>query len=373
MKICVFNIGKLASIEGSTIRYRHLVSDNCSDCHTTWIDPVYHKSEYKTEDLEKRIPPRTTLVKGYRASSNPALQLAQREYHYLNAVKRADFEVAVFYNSWGTYLARRWVRKQGKPLVFDYIDLMHEFRSSKLEQEVSRRSTIEALKNSDLVITTAHRLQEDALKYNPNSVLIPNGVDVAGFQKAKPLKLKHPAVGFAGGWGKWVDFAPILQAARARPKVNFYLVGDGIQREFAERYVREHGLKNVYLTPSFVPHSEVRKWMAAFDVCLIPFHINKLTDAVCPIKLFEYWSLKKPVIASPTYEMKRIAKTGGVLFASTPEEWGRCIDRLLADSSLRKRLGGAGYKIANAQYDWGVLSRRYLAALRDTIVTKKNH
>ena len=37
-----------------------------------------------------------------------------------------------------------------------------------------------------------------------------------------------------------------------------------------------------------------------FDVALIPFKISDLSDATDPIKLYEYFALGKPVVASRT-------------------------------------------------------------------------
>jgi hypothetical protein len=42
-----------------------------------------------------------------------------------------------------------------------------------------------------------------------------------------------------------------------------------------------------------------------FDVCLIPFLKNKVTEAVDPVKLYEYLSSGKPVVARDLYELRR--------------------------------------------------------------------
>jgi len=330
-----------------------------------WIDPP---SAART-DARVETPSNVTLVHGGSRPANPVLDWIARERHYYSTVRQSGIDAALFSNAWGTLRARRWLRRQGIPLVFDYSDLMHEFRPNAAERFISRKAVIEALRTSDLVVTTAQRIYEDARQFNPNTVLIPNGVDVAQFRKARPVKLKHPAVGFAGGWGEWVDFEPLLRAAQKLPKVNFYLIGDGVQRPFVERFLREHRLANVRLSKGFVPHVEIKNWMAAFDVCVIPFKVNKLTDAVCPIKLFEYWALEKPAILSPAYEMKRIAGRNA-LFARTADEWVVALSRLLGDAKLRRELGRKGYKLASSRYDWNVLADKYTSSIGELIAAK---
>jgi hypothetical protein len=39
-----------------------------------------------------------------------------------------------------------------------------------------------------------------------------------------------------------------------------------------------------------------------FDICLIPFVKNAVTDAVSPVKLFEYFSAGKPVVTTDLAE-----------------------------------------------------------------------
>ena len=44
-------------------------------------------------------------------------------------------------------------------------------------------------------------------------------------------------------------------------------------------------------------NKDMPNYLIKFDVCLIPFKKNKVTEAVDPVKLYEYFSLGKPVVA----------------------------------------------------------------------------
>lgn len=359
------NAGKLASIEGAVVRFKHLIIERGFD-KIVWVDPVTSRAYYKTEDLDVKVPKNVRLVPGGRCAANPALELAAREKHFLAAAKRyaGEVDIAVFYNPWGTLLARSHLKKAGVPLVFDYIDLMHAFRKNPVERAVAFRATLQAFKQSDLVVTTARKLQELAIHYNKNSLLIPNGVDCTKLARIKPKKIKRPAVGFVGGFGDWVDFASVMPAVRELKNVQFYFIGDGLQRKFLETETK--GLKNVFISEGFVPYDEAKAWMAAFDACLIPFKINELTNAVCPLKLFEYWALKRPTVCSPTYEVKNIASRGETLFARTPSEWTKKINLLLTDKSLANKTALKGFSKAK-EYDWRLLSKKYRKALEGVV------
>ncbi len=47
--------------------------------------------------------------------------------------------------------------------------------------------------------------------------------------------------------------------------------------------------------------------MAATDICLLPFRLNAVSHAACPLKLFEYAALRKPIVSTPLREVQRIA------------------------------------------------------------------
>ncbi|MEM4255204.1 MAG: glycosyltransferase [Candidatus Norongarragalinales archaeon] len=362
MNVLVFAAGKYSSLDGSAVRFKSLTRGKAN---VVWIDGPEQKV-YKTENLDRRIPKNVSVVGGIAAAKNPASELVNREKHFLKHASRyADWaDVAVFYSPWGCKLARRELKKHGVPLVFDYIDLIHAFRSNPLERIASRLSVLDAMKTSDLIVSTAFELFEDAGRHNKNVVLIPNGADVKKISGEKPVplkrgKVKTPAVGFVGGFGKWVDFDSVLGAAKEMKGVHFYFIGDGLQRKKLEDASKK--MKNVFVSHQFVPQPQSFQWMASMNACIIPFYKNELTDAVCPIKLFEYWALRKPVVSSRIAEVETIAGNC-VLYASSASEYANAVEKLLCDGRLSSKLGACGFAKAK-NYDWNKLSTRFLKTL----------
>ncbi len=358
MNVLVLNGGKFASIEGAVVRFKNLIVQN-TDFHVTWAEPVISRKRYKTEDLDPDVPKNVTLLPGKTCRPDPLSEWWTRENHFLQAAKNTDADVCVIYNAWGTRRAQAYLKKKGVPVVFDCIDFMHAFRRNPLERAVSRHATVDALKQSDAVVTTAHKLHEDALQYNANSHLVSNGVDVDFFADATAQKLEGPSVGFVGGFGDWLDFKK-LHTAMQDAGIRFYFIGDGPAKGDLPAQ------DNVWVSDGFLPQTEARRYVKGVDVCVIPFKRNALTDAVCPLKLFEYWAASKPVIASPTYELKRLIRDEA-LFADTQKEWKDAIASLCHDPGARTRLGAKGF-IRSKRYSWKNLSRRFASILQD--VTK---
>ena len=61
------------------------------------------------------------------------------------------------------------------------------------------------------------------------------------------------------------------------------------------------------------------RYAAEFDIGLIPFVRNTLTEAVNPLKLMEYYALGLPVLATRLPELEAIG--GPLRLASTAEEF----------------------------------------------------
>ena len=48
------------------------------------------------------------------------------------------------------------------------------------------------------------------------------------------------------------------------------------------------------------PVTDMPRFLAHFDVALYPFVVNEMTDAVDPLKVWEYFAFGRPVLATPT-------------------------------------------------------------------------
>jgi len=183
----------------------------------------------------------------------------------------------------------------------------------------------------DLVVTSSLSLRQAKAKLNPDTILVPHGVDYHHFRQAlrddvaEPEDLAgipHPRLGFFGLIRDWVDLELLAEAARRREDWHFVLIGDSTVDLSAFRCLR-----NMHFLGRR-PYRQLPAYCKGFDVGLIPFVVNDLTKAVNPIKLREYLAAGLPVVSSPLPEVE--SYRGQVAIAGTVEEFLAVVEAALA-------------------------------------------
>ena len=200
-------------------------------------------------------------------------------------------------------------------VVYYCVDDHSQFTGYDVDQVL--REEEELCRRADLVVTTSMALQEAKSKFNPNTHLLPHGVDHAHFSRAlaggitEPDDLSvipHPRLGFFGLLRDWVDLDLVASVAHARPDWHFVMIGDATFD--ISRYDK---LPNIHFLGRKT-YEELPAYCKGFDVGLIPFKINDLTLAVNPIKLREYLAAGLPVVSTPLPEV------------ALYEQWARIAD-----------------------------------------------
>jgi glycosyltransferase involved in cell wall biosynthesis len=167
-------------------------------------------------------------------------------------------------------------------------------------------------RQADLVVTTSMALQEAKAGWNPNTILVPHGVDYDHFSRAVTEDLPCPSdlaaipkprLGFFGLIRDWVDLDLLAIVATRRPEWHFVLIGDADSKINIARY---RDMANMHFLGRR-PYAALPAYCRHFDAGLIPFKINELTIAVNPIKLREYLCAGLPVISTPLPEVRGYA------------------------------------------------------------------
>jgi len=272
------------------------------------------------------------------------------------------YDLLVTYLTTGGVLAALAARLRGVKVLLIYADDYVEFYSHKSRlagRLTARLANPLVARLAQAAVATARLLAEDLRPFHPGISHVPNGVEAARLAQV-PAKTGGPfRVGFVGGFGHWVDFESLIEAAGRLPEIEFRLIGGGDR--FEEVAGLSKGLANVTLTGQ-VDYDRVLSELAGLDVCLIPFKLSRLTDRVSPIKLFEYWAAGRPVIASPAREIRETAGRDGALYYDDGPSLARAIERLRAEPGLRDGLAAAGRTRLRA-HDWSVLIERYWTIL----------
>ncbi|KTC38157.1 group 2 family glycosyltransferase [Pseudomonas sp. ABAC61] len=99
-------------------------------------------------------------------------------------------------------------------------------------------------------------------------------------------------IGYYGALAHWFDVELVSAIATAFTHCTVLLIGADTAQVGSQ--LRRHA--NVRLTGE-MPYAQLSAYLQAFDVCILPFRIEELTLATNPVKVYEYLSAGKPVVA----------------------------------------------------------------------------
>ncbi len=233
-----------------------------------------------------------------------------------------------------TPLVQELKKKYGWKIVYDCLD-RHDGFSTNGAAMLAQEEKLARL--ADLVVTTSQRLREEKKELNQNCLLIRNAADFAHFAAffgQVPLSLQglaKPVIGYFGAISEWFDGELIEYLAQKRPGYSFVLIGSTYGADIQNLA----GLPNVYLFGE-LPYQKLPGYLHTFDVCLIPFKVNPLTEATDPVKFYEYLSAGKPVVSVPLPELLPYQAEGLVYLAGTAEGFLEAIEAALAENTPEK-------------------------------------
>jgi glycosyltransferase involved in cell wall biosynthesis len=304
-----------------------------------------------------------------------AVELAQLAYNLKSLLQlvpvlrrmRPDF----IYERYGLYniaglIAARWFRR---PLILEvntpyaqawakYYGLSFPRLARAVERYILRRA------DRIITVTEVQRgvLEEEGVSAE-RIIVCHNAIDPEEFSPARfagddlrrTLGLRPVVVGFVGTMNRWQGvqgFADVVRGVvRDRQDVSFLFVGDGEGRARLEAEIAGSGLRECVVFAGRQPHTLVPRYAAAMD-------IGVLLDSNAygsPMKVFEYWSMGKAVIAprvGPVLEILREGETGLLIEPGDAPAMAREIVRLAADPQLRLRLGENARKHVLATHTW---------------------
>jgi GT2 family glycosyltransferase len=184
-------------------------------------------------------------------------------------------------------------------VVYDCMD-HHAGFSNNTPTILDEERTLTA--TSDLIIATSQWLQQELQRCGRPVALIRNATEYEHFRDAPVRRYAdpegRPVIGYYGAIAEWFDVELLREVANAYPTVAIVLVGnDTICADQALA-----GVSNIRFTGE-VKYSDLPYWLHGFDVCLLPFKVEPLTMATNPVKIYEYLSAGKPVVAVDLPEM----------------------------------------------------------------------
>jgi glycosyltransferase involved in cell wall biosynthesis len=223
-----------------------------------------------------------------------------------------------------------------KLLISDIEDDYAGFVRNELEEEILQIEK-NIVKDANIVITSANTLLDRLSKENKQSHLIPNGVDEKlisnsnQFQRPKDMP-SGTIVGYHGVIADWFDFDLLYEVAKKLDKERVVILGRQFVSFNKEKFKKLTSLSNVdYLGEK--PYDELLKYVAHFDVGVIPRISSAFTKAINPKKFYEYLACGKPVVSTKMPELEGYESEGILIRASNVDSFVESLKKMLEYSN----------------------------------------
>ena len=207
----------------------------------------------------------------------------------------------------------------------------------------------------------------------------PNGVDTEVFNPScngdwvrKKHKINDNDILFAlaANYEKWYNVEGLIdafdKALKVNPSIKLMLIGDGIIRPQMEKYVFDKNLTESIIF-EVVNFNKMPEYYAACDI-LVLYILPKSGKHLygSPIKLFEYLSMGKPIIAGALEQITEYIKNeiNGILVPyDDKDKWCKAILDLASNRNLMTQLGETARNDALRYHSWNNNVRRIIYSL----------
>ncbi len=221
-------------------------------------------------------------------------------------------------------------------------------------------------RESDVVIGVTPSIAQSLERFGKPAHVIPNGIDLLEMQRstarAPDVMRGELTLGF---WGtimeSMFDAELIARIAQNHPRWMIHLLGAvDPEPHRASIRARLENFPNIFFHGA-VPHDELPRYAAAFDVALAPFPDNDFTRGRDPIKVYEYLAAHMPVVASYAPQLETLPYVYG---AHSAEEFEKAIQR-----AASTRLDTRAIDQFLTQQSWAVRAEALLHSIHDVKIS----
>lgn len=188
---------------------------------------------------------------------------------------------------------------------------------------------------------------------------VPNGVSINRIQPS-PEATGTPVVTFVGTLKPWHGVSDLIEAAAcAQHDWLLRIIGDGPERVSLETQAAKLGVQ-VDFRGAVVPENMPAEIAgSALGVAPYPAASNSSEHYFSPLKVYEYLAAGLPVVATDIGQIPELIDGAGLLVpGSDPAALAAAIDRLVADPSIRARLGATARTLAVQKHSWSSVVAR---------------
>lgn len=244
-----------------------------------------------------------------------------------NIIKKNKITDHIFINAYNFFFPTLGKKINAALNIYYCVDPIPEYH--KKHGIKNERSLV---RESDIVICTSKALFNEKKKQNANSYFVPNGSDLVeqintAEAKAHPAlnNINGPVIGYIGAIERRIDYELLQEVIKINTDKNFVFTGPLYKVCVPDWFFEQ---KNIHFLPS-VPYEEVPAMIFGFDVCMIPFKKDEISNCIFPLKLFEYLGIGKPVVVTDFNEDLKNFTSGLVEYASNANQFSAAIQKSL--------------------------------------------
>jgi glycosyltransferase involved in cell wall biosynthesis len=251
----------------------------------------------------------------------------------------------------------------GRPILYDFDDaIFHNYdeNRSPLIQKLLARKLEPLLRRAQACACGNLYLWNYAKRFCENSIILPTVVDTEIYVPRREEEPNGPPViGWIGSPSTWTNVRPLLPVLReiaGNGQARVRAIGAGTQAE-GDRF---YGLELVEWTEA----TEVAE-VQNMDIGIMPLLDLPFQRGKSGYKLIQYMACGLPTIASPIGVNSEIMIEGETGFlATSADEWRASLRQLIDDAELRRRMGAAGRRRAEAEYSLATQGPRLVSLMQ---------
>jgi len=331
------------------------------------------------------------ISKGYfRTLAVDLVRLSLSGLNSWRSWQKLGKEVDWVYEYAATLQCLGWIfQRQGIPWILQVEALL--YYEAKIERKalildgIARKLELWSYRQCDVIACVSATLKEilvEEIGINPEKiVLVPNGVDLQFLdpKRHEPKRLFAGfTIGFVGSLYSWAGLDLLLETISELQQEGYEIflvvVGDGEMEQTWSQQAEKLGLGEKVKFVGRVPWQEVPQYIAGCDLGYsgqIQLQMGKMY--LSPMKLYEYMSMAKPVVASAFEDAKRLvveAKTGFLFQPGDKNSLKQALIKAIAAKDRLPEMGEQARSEIEANHSW-TNRVRVLIEQSDRILQKK--
>ena len=224
-----------------------------------------------------------------------------------------------------------------KTIVYDCMDELSLFKFAPPELI---KNEARLFQQANVVFTGGQSLYEAKRRQHKNVRAFPSSIDVAHFKQARNViespsdqsAIPSPILGYIGVIDERIDIELIGEIADKRPEWQIVMIGPVVKIDDQDLPQNENihylGMKD---------YKDLPRYIAGWDVALMPFAINDSTKFISPTKTPEYLAAGKPVISTAIQDVVRpYGEQNLVAVAGTSDEFIAAAEAALKEDRTEK-------------------------------------